>query len=304
METVQRVAKEIPTSSLNILQLVHIGAKDKWIPALVEAISSSSVRKVDLTFNRIQADGAQTLANLLRRFALNALLLGRNDVGSKGAVSIADAIRDSPESVKNLDLRMNSVDDAGLSSLIQASQGSALESLQLDSNDFSNEAVRNALLCLSRPGSRIQALSLGKNHLNDSCLETVKCLGALQKLGLSNNDLSDLGLVHLATSVIPASLHLEVLDLRNNPWIGGNDAMALLLTNVRTHRSLKTVLLQGTRVSKELLNMLEKTLAGLHSERAVLMTIIASAKTIPRLGSASSIQVLPKELLGVLATML
>lgn len=301
-EMIFELAKCFIKSSLNVLQLVHIGLGNKSANIIAAGIKGSPIRKLDLTFNRIGFEGAQMLAIAVKGSALHSLLLGRNEVGSKGAICLAQILQDSPN-LKLLDLRMNGIDDDGILGLVDALPYSALESLQLDSNHISEGAASALLQSLSRPDVKLKSLSLAKNRLNDLAFVEIGCFANLQHIVLTSNELGDGAVAALATNTIPQSLHLEFLDLRNNPCISDSGVLEIIEA-VKHHRSLRNILLNGTGVSQNVREELEAIIQALNSERARTMTILCSARHCPRLGVHATITKLPAELLRLLASML
>jgi Ran GTPase-activating protein (RanGAP) involved in mRNA processing and transport len=302
-EEIVEFAKSMQDFSLIGLQLVHVGLGENGAQALATAVQECALKKLDLAFNRIGPAGARALAGALKDCGLESLLLGKNEIGGEGATWIAETLAMGGTSLKTLDLSKNRIGDAGVLALAKALPVSALDTLLMDADEITHKGV--VALCEAlKQSPHVFNLSLGGNKLKDeSVIELAKTLKytKLERLSLNANDFGHEALVVLAEA-IKDSQTLEVLDIKQNRHIR-NASVDILLRNVRTHRTLKTVVLDGTSTTQAKREEMQKHLVNLHGERAKLMTVLCSVR-LPRIGIQSSFKILSSDLVRSIANMI
>jgi Ran GTPase-activating protein (RanGAP) involved in mRNA processing and transport len=256
------------------LRLCHVGLGDsRGAPQVAKLlIAEPSLVKLDLTFNRLGPRGARTIALALPQSNLSVLLLGRNEIGSRGVLALSEVL--SSTCISTLDLRLNEIDDAGLESLGKCvATNDKLKRLNLGANRaFTHRGIES--FCVS---------AVYNSHLE--CLSFSDC-------GLGNDSLPFLA------RLVQASNSLQTLDLSSNPRLTNIDG---LLDAIKTHSSMRKVVLDGTNVPSEDVERLLVKLNTLHSVKTNIMVLLCATKCLPRLVGTTSLSVLPMELLRLVS---
>lgn len=294
-DAILNFATDMDKYSLILLQLVHVGIGDRGALAIAQALEKSRVRKLDMSYNNIQAEGAKEIADALPRSSLEMLLVGRNRIGVEGAKAIARSLGEDTQ-LKSLDVRMNGIQDEGALALVRTLTHSKLVCLQLDANNITHVTIDE--LCDLLPESQLEMLFAGSNSLGDASLIKLASKlneSKLKKLVVNQNSFTNVGVRRLAQA-IGSNTRLEYLDLRQNVLVD-DASLEILLENVKTHVSLRKVLVSETSCSERLKAELEQRVEALHTERAKLLTTLASAKVLDRLSTKSSLRLLPTELI-------
>ncbi|XP_037116564.1 LOW QUALITY PROTEIN: uncharacterized protein LOC119128354 [Syngnathus acus] len=116
-----------PQCTLQVLRLQLCKLSKKSCEALASVLSSpGSLRELDLGFNDLRDDGLEALAAGLAKpqCTLQVLRLAWCEIGTRGCVSLAKALRSNPSHLQQLNLRGNNIGEEGKR---------ALEEVQMDS---------------------------------------------------------------------------------------------------------------------------------------------------------------------------
>ncbi|UJR14293.1 hypothetical protein I4U23_001283 [Adineta vaga] len=160
------------------------------------------------------------------------LKLGYNQITSDGIKKLADV------------LRTNSI----------------LERLNLFANNISDQGVYYLTQSLVSKTSKLQMLFIGQNQITDKGIEylcdLLRTNTTITHLGLSNNEISDQGVISLATVLTKQNNTLKELYLWGNKSIGDTciDALADMLVYNRTLMKLILFDCNLSDSSKERLN--------------------------------------------------
>ncbi|CAF3696078.1 unnamed protein product [Rotaria socialis] len=154
-----------------------------------------------------------------------SLSLALNEITSKGASILADALR-SNTTLHELWLSTNHVSDAGVGYLAQAlSTNRTLTKLGLASNDIT---------------------SAGVSHL----VEIVKKNKTLNTIGLAMNRIDDQGVQMLANALAQQNTNLEILTLDRNQSVSDFSINALI-NMIKNNRSLKELWINDCSLSEK-----------------------------------------------------
>ncbi len=298
------LVKQMPGFALVGLQMVHLNIGPNVAKALAGMVQEVTLKKLDLAFNKVDADSAKALSVALLDCGLESLLLGRNNIGEEGAKYFADAIGTGTCSLRTLDLSRNKIGDVGLVALARALPKSKLDTLLVDTNLITHEGVETLCMALHESPSMLN-LSIGGNRLNDETVtliaNTLKFTN-LERLSLNANDFGDVSLRVLAEAARDSTT-LELLDLKQNAGIT-DDGVRHLMQCLKTHRTMKTVILDDTGTSARVRLEMQQLLARLHDEHANTLMAMCSVRLTPRVGVYSTLSVLPIELMRNLSRML
>jgi len=141
---------------------------DLRVSSLCRALhGNSTVTSLQLAQNEIAAEGATTIAELLKKncVPLHELVLMRNRIGARGAEELASMLR-SNTTLAKLNVGLNNIGDQGASALMQALPfNSHLVSINLWSNGitrFGAESIGNVLR-QSKQCSQLTSLNMWQN---------------------------------------------------------------------------------------------------------------------------------------------
>lgn len=183
----------------------NAGLTDRGAEALARAAETDSIAYVDLSWNRIGADGAAAFAASKTLERMTRLRLYHNDVGAAGASAIAAA----GARFELLNLCGNHLGDAGVGALA-AGELAALRELALGWNGLSREA---ALAVARGPWRELERLNMRANELDAAGVKALLSgsLPRLRWLGVDENPLGDAGLAAILAA--PGFGRLEWLNL-------------------------------------------------------------------------------------------
>jgi Ran GTPase-activating protein (RanGAP) involved in mRNA processing and transport len=153
-----------------------------------------------------------------------------------------------------LKLCYNNITYLGIEILAKAlSNNTTLERLNLFNNYISDEGVYHLTRVLSLNNSKLNVLFLGQNQITNKGIEHIsemlKTNQILTQLGLSNNKISDQGVILLANTLAYRNTTLKELYLWGNKSIGDDciDALANMLVY---NRSLNRLILFDCNLSE------------------------------------------------------
>ena len=184
----------------------------------------SSLRILSLCSNGITDDAAEEISNvIINNTLLVDLLLGNNQLESKGICTIAMAIR-KLFILRKLDLSNNHVTHAAEELAITLSNCANLKQLFLNDNMLGTEGIikiADALKCINT----LQALTLSNNNITKSAadilVDVLKNNISLKILLISGNDLQTIGVTLIAQTAAKNITTLQLLDVSNNNIIEG-----------------------------------------------------------------------------------
>lgn len=181
---------------------------------------SSGIQVVDFGNNAVTSEGATSLARLLANRTLRELNLYMNELGDAGATSISKALKGDSR-LRSLDLGGNNIGVEGAKALSEALSGNkTLSSLELGYNPI-GPAGAAALAGALKHSSRVKTLKLGWCKLGGKPDEGGSVLRERKQDGSGANAAADL-LMYCPS--------LTTLDLRGNELgPGGAAAVARAL---------------------------------------------------------------------------
>jgi hypothetical protein len=169
MSTLQTVLSK---NKLETLVLCSSGINNVLVGYLTRGLKeNTSLLQLDLSDNRIEADGAELLAQALSiNKTLQELNLSDNTIGDKGAKSLAEALTINT-TLKALDLTNNRIGYAGANALAQAlgENNTSLQTLYFSGNDIDQEgktALDNAVEKRSQKQYLIKKGNANPSHQN------------------------------------------------------------------------------------------------------------------------------------------
>ena len=185
------------------------------------------LQTLDLSWNSIESDGAEALAEGLKCCTnLQILNLSYNSIGLVGAVALAEELK-CCTNLQILYLRNNSISSDGAVALAEGLKCCTnLQTLDLSSNSIGSDgavALAEGLKCCTN----LQTLDLSVNSIGSdgAMAEGLKCFNNLQTLDLSVNSIGSDGAVALAEG-LKCCTNLHTLDLSCNS-IGSDGAVDL-----------------------------------------------------------------------------
>lgn len=133
---------------------------------LVDALKDKVLKKLYLNANKLGDEGAKMLAerfNQPNHWQLDELILAANHIDKKGAVALANALKDNT-TLNTLDLRGNAIQDDGAKEFAELlKNNNTLSQLVLNANEISNTGVGFLADALtSNRGLKILSLVLNK----------------------------------------------------------------------------------------------------------------------------------------------
>ncbi len=208
-------------SRLTRLALSDNALGDAGVAAMATAPCLAGVERLELAGNALSAQGLRAVAASPALSRVQALDLSRNDLGDAG-LGVLAAARRMPN-LGCVDLSSCGLTSAGIGALLGASWRGSLVRLKVGRNALGAEGGR-AVAALAELG-RLEAVDLGAAGLGAGGAAAVAAAqSALVEVGLSSNQIGDLGARSLAES--PQLKQLRALDLRSNE-IGAEGAAAL-----------------------------------------------------------------------------
>uniref|UniRef100_W5LJJ5 NACHT LRR and PYD domain-containing protein n=1 Tax=Astyanax mexicanus TaxID=7994 RepID=W5LJJ5_ASTMX len=204
--------------------------------ALASVLSSnpSSLRELDLSYNKLQDSGLKLLSAGLENpnCKLEKLVLWGCNISEESCATLASVLSSNSSSLKILNMNVNELQDSGVKLLSAGLKNPQckLEKLALQCCNLSDEGCAALALALSSNSSSLRELDLSYNELHDSGvkllsagLENPQC--KLEKLvthwyslhcTLYDCNISEEGCAALASALSSNFSSLRELDLRYN----------------------------------------------------------------------------------------
>ncbi|XP_041960885.1 NACHT, LRR and PYD domains-containing protein 3-like isoform X6 [Alosa sapidissima] len=235
-----------PHCKLQILRLAGCKLTDKSYERVASVLQSpNSLIELDLSYQDMRDAGVQLLSEGLSspNCKLQTLRLAGCKVTNKSCELVASILQ-SPNSLLELNLRDNNLEDSGIQLLSkgQSSPHCKLQTLRLAGCNLRDESCQILASVLQSENFLIY-LDLSHNELRDSGVELL-CQGLssahckLQKLRLSGCLISTKSCDFLASALTSNASHLKELDLSyNHPGKSGSNMLSARLKDL--HCKLK-----------------------------------------------------------------
>ena len=235
------IAKAIQmNTTLHTLDMSHNEISKLYLPTntitgegakvVAEAIQvNTTLETLDLSFNRLSDDGASFISDILK--SLHQLNMSRNDISSKGAKVIAEAIRLNT-TLEKLDLSFNKLSDDGATFISDGLKtNKSLQELKISRNDISSKGAKVIAEAI-RLNTTLEKLDLSFNKLSDDgasfISDGLKTNKSLQELKMSKNNITSEGAKMIAEA-LQLNTTLKQLDLSINKIF---DDRATAISNV------------------------------------------------------------------------
>lgn len=155
--------------------------------------------------------------------SLRELSVAGNAVGDEGARLLCESLRDPRCRLENLWIKSCSLTAACCQHVsAMLAQNRSLQELQMSSNNLGDAGVEELCQGLSQPGTTLRVLSVGDCEVRDQGCTSLAALllanHSLVELDLSNNCMSEVGVMKLAESAQQLSCPLEKLVLYDIYW--------------------------------------------------------------------------------------
>ncbi|XP_076840634.1 NACHT, LRR and PYD domains-containing protein 3-like isoform X2 [Brachyhypopomus gauderio] len=242
-----------PDCLLETLKLQFCEIRKDGCAALVSALQSnpSHLRELDLSHNPTGNEAIAGLLAILPDLHLETLRLSGCGVTKEGCVFLASAISSKPCSLKHLDLSDNRLGDLGVRVFpeLLSQNNCQIEYLKLEKCNMTAKSCKNLLCASSLEFWSLRALDLSDNDLQDFGVKHLAfdlrmphC--KIEKLRLAGCRFTERGFSALASALRSNPTSLHELDLSSNfPGVSG---MGQLLAALRQSDST----LRTLRVSK------------------------------------------------------
>ncbi|XP_041693443.2 NACHT, LRR and PYD domains-containing protein 12 isoform X3 [Coregonus clupeaformis] len=248
-EGVLRMMPVMKASKTTLLNSCNITWRYCEKLALAFSSSTSSMRKLDLSHNRLTDTGVELLCVGLGNplCKLETLKLSGCKVQEEGCASLASALMSNPAHLKELDLSYNNPGDSGVKQLCAALEvpHCKLETLRLEACGVTEEGFSSLACALKSNPSHLKQLDLSSNKAGDAgaillsaALEHPGC--ELLKLRLCDCGMTNEGWAFLASPLRSNPSHLRELDLSKNAL--GDSGVKILSTLLEDpHCELETL---------------------------------------------------------------
>ncbi|XP_073230843.1 uncharacterized protein [Porites lutea] len=195
----------------------------------------------------------------LAKIGCNALYFSSCNLSPLDCLALVHALK-SVEGILYFDLSFNNLQLLGyieIAKLLPGNQHNQgfceLKSLDLDSNNTTDEAIKHLCTALTHTNCKLNSLSLADNNITDEgvkdlCTALTHTNCTLNLLNLALNNITDEGVKHLATALTHTNCTLNSLNLGyNNITDEGVKHLATALTH--TNRTLNSLNLEGNNIT-------------------------------------------------------
>lgn len=213
-------------ASLSELQLGNNKLGDAGIAELCPGLLSpgSRLKTLWLWECDITASGCKDLCRVLRaKESLKELSVAGNEVGDEGVRLLCESLQEPSCQLESLWMKSCSLTAAccpHVSAMLARNR--SLQELQLSNNKLGDAGMEVLCQGLDQPGATLRMLSLGDCEVTDQgCVSLAALLLAnhsLLELDLSNNCMSEVGILKLVESAQQPSCPLEKLVLYDIYW--------------------------------------------------------------------------------------
>jgi len=220
----EAITNELESDS-TILKLSGKYYSTDEVTLLARSSQLQQVRVLDLGDNQIGDEALKILSESEQLLSLEKLILGVNFITDKGVKEWAGSSGTTLKNIKTLALSDNKLTDDSLIELVQSSNFSQLESLDIGWMEAGNETAKALGKTQTLP--HLKKLELDRSYLNAEGIQALtdgEIASNLEELNLVANKLGDEG-----AKVIAATTNLQnlkVLNISQN-MIGDEGAMAI-----------------------------------------------------------------------------
>ena len=201
------------------------------VDTALNKLHASNSMSVSLSRKHIGPEGAKNLGKGLQQYNIKTLNLPTNDLGLPGIKALEQALLHQRNSLIELDLRGNQIND---------------KAAQIVGNIF-------------RDSSTLEKLNLSNNQIGSQGIKAIAQIHSLKQLRLVNNNIGPEGAIALG-ALLPQS-QLEILSLeRNNIDFYG---ASKLIEHIPQSTTLRTINLSHNRIESSALTYLEQGLGTL-----------------------------------------
>lgn len=294
----------LKNSELVSLQIEDTPIPENEVLCLAAVIQETKLKGLELVNTSMGDRGATALSSALHHcYSLHTLNLSRNQLGSIGALAIAQKLYSS--SISILNLGSNSIGSEAMCEFTKHLPLASLKQLKLSNVDMGDQGF--LALCNVLPQCRgLEVLEVSSNGLTQASAQELALVlnqcASLRHVNLALNQLSSLAPFN---QVLANNTVLEVLDVQGNHRIEDESVNDLVKNALVWHVSLSKIELKGTRVTTGTIAKLESKLQRLHDSRSTVLCTLVSALKVNRLGwRAPLARYMPCELLRMLGDML
>ena len=225
-----------------------IGDYGAYLIASTLTSAPNCVKELDLSSNKITAQGVVHLSGMLSQSNISTFVLNSNQVGSKGAKVIAAAIR-SNANLNVLGLCDNDIGDEGAVNISQvAKTHPSLEALLLEDNDIGDRGLM-AIADAYRNNSRLGMVEISWNVISMPTMQILAAsIDTVVYLYLDQCEIGDTHMEYLAKGLM---LNRTVKDLfleGNQIGLRGTECLARVLSE---NNCLEGVFLDGNEITRE-----------------------------------------------------
>jgi Ran GTPase-activating protein (RanGAP) involved in mRNA processing and transport len=221
-----------------------------WIAKALVQNKNMTLKKLNLSSNKIGDPCGRALAMMINHTALTDLDLSWNQIGAAGVNSFAETLNLS-KTLTNLVLSLNRIGDEGGRGLAMILRNMALTELNLSSNRIGAVGLNSLAESLAN-NSTLTSLDISSNDSGD---DGARALAAalyrnvtLTELRLSANNIGDNGTIALAEA-LHINQTLTNLSLRRND--SGDDGARALAAALHRNRTLTSLDLENTGIDDE-----------------------------------------------------
>ncbi|KAJ7557896.1 hypothetical protein O6H91_04G014300 [Diphasiastrum complanatum] len=241
--------------SLEKLFFINNGISEEAAVAICQLLPSGKNLRTLHFHNNMSGDGGSlalsTLVSSTER--LEDFRFSSSRVGKKGAIALAEALKGG-KSLKRIDVRDNMFGPEGGIALGNAlTQHRWLTDVYLSDLALEDKGAIPVLQALRTAAPSLRILDLGGNEITEKAASYIaNCIEKktfLEKLGLSENELKDGGVVIVSKSLIKGHDSLRELDFSSND-LGRLGALAAAQA-VSNKPSFKLLLLDGNHISEQ-----------------------------------------------------
>ncbi|XP_076152258.1 protein NLRC3-like isoform X2 [Alosa pseudoharengus] len=245
-EVLQRLVPVVTTTTSAELSECTLTAKSCSYLVSVLTTLSSSLRRLDLSYNKLLDSGVKLLCSALchQNCKLEELKVEMCTLTEKSCSYLASALTAHSSSLRLLNLGDNKLLDSGVELLCSAlcHQNCKLEELLLWGCELTEKSCSYLASALTAHSSSLRLLHLSGNTLLDSGVE-ILCSALchqnckLEELQLCNCNLTEMSCSYLASALTTHSSSLRLLDLSGNELL--LDSGVELLCSALCHQNCK-----------------------------------------------------------------